>query len=120
MARILSNKELAAQRFKRFRKMVADNKTYPLATVTYHGPSPEKASKIVVGILEGQDQTPLVRHWSGEDIAEDVETAREISHFIKDHAVSRVITSEWVLSCPHEEGVDYAKGEACPYCPDWH
>ena len=120
MARTLSDKELAAQRFEQFKKLVAENKTYPMATITYHGPSPQKASKIIVGILEDKDQSPIIREWSGTDIAEDVEAAREISQFIKDHAVARVITSEWVLSCPHEEGVDYPQGEPCPYCPDWH
>lgn len=115
-----SSQELAALRIARFTKLVAENKTYPLATITYHGPSPEKASKIVVGILGGKDQTPFVREWSGENIAEDVTAAKEISLFIKDHAVARVITSEWILSCPHEEGVDYPAGENCPYCPDWH
>ena len=119
MAKTYSKKELAAQRLDQFKRLVAENNTYPLATITYHGPSPEKASKIIVGILRAQDQTPLVREWSGEDIAEDVETAKEISQFIKDQAVSRVITSEWVLSCPHEEGVDYPVGEDCPYCLDW-
>jgi hypothetical protein len=115
-----SNKELAAQRLDRFRTLVAENTIYPVATITYHGPSPEKASKIVVGILESQDKAPLLREWSGEDIAEDVDAAKEISHFIKDHKIARVITSEWVLSCPHEEGIDYPAGENCPYCPDWH
>jgi hypothetical protein len=120
MAKPPSNKELAAQRLDRFKRLVEENKTYPLATITYHGPSPEKASKIMVGILEDRDQIPVVREWSGDDIAEDVKAAREISLFIKDHKVSRVITSEWVLSCPHEEGVDYPNGETCPYCSDWH
>ena len=119
MARTSSNKERAAQRVERFMKLVEENTTYPMATITYHGPSPEKASKIVVGILVGQDTVPLVREWSGDEIAEDVTAAREISEFIKEHAVSRVITSEWVLSCPHEEGVDYPQGEVCPSCPDW-
>jgi hypothetical protein len=113
------NKELAAQRLARFKRLVEENTTYPMATITYHGPSPEKASKIIVGILEGQDKIPLVREWLGEDIAEDEKAAREISLFVKEHAVSRVITSEWVLSCPHEEGVDYPNGEVCPFCPDW-
>ncbi len=120
MARTLSKKELAAQRLDSFKRLVEENKTYPLATITYHGPSPEIASKIIVGILEDQDQIPIVKEWSGDHIAEDVEAAKEISRFIKDQAVSRVITSEWVLSCPHEEGVDYPKGEDCPYCPGWH
>lgn len=119
MARTSTNKELAAQRLDQFKRLVAENTTYPLATITYHGPSPEKASKIIVGILEAQDQPPIVEEWSGENIAEDVEAAKEISQFIKDQAVSRVITSEWVLSCPHEEGVDFPAGEDCPYCPDW-
>lgn len=120
MARTSSKKELAAQRLDQFKRLVEENTTYPLATITYHGPSPEKASKIVLGILKGEDQTPIVKEWSGEDIAEDVEAAKEISQFIQDQAVSRVITSEWVLSCPHEEGVDYPSGEDCPHCPGWH
>jgi len=120
MAGTPSNKELAAQRLNSFRKLVAENQTYPLATITYHGPSPARASKIVVGILTDKDQAPLLREWSGEDISEDVNAAREISLFIKEHTVARVITSEWVLSCPHEEGVDYPEGEVCPFCPDWH
>jgi hypothetical protein len=114
-----SGKELANQRKEQFRRLVAENKTYPLATITYHGPSPWQASKIKVGILTGDDQAPVLREWKGEDIAEDVEAAREISLFIKDHDVARVLTSEWVLSCPHEEGVDYPLGESCPLCPDW-
>jgi len=120
MAQDNSQKALAAQRLARFRQLVAENNTYPLATITYHGPSPETASKIVVGILDEKDRLPIIKEWSGEDVADDVEAAREISQFIKDQAVSRVITSEWVLSCPHEEGVDYPKGEDCPYCPGWH
>ena len=120
MTKSPSNIELAAQRLDRFKKLVEENQIYPLATVTYHGPSPDKASKIMVGILEDQNQIPIVKVWSGEDIAEDVEAAREISLFIKDHKVSRVITSEWVLSCPHEEGVDFPEGEVCPYCSGWH
>ncbi len=115
----LSGKDLAQQRKERFRRLVAENTTYPLATITYQGPSPYQATKIVVGILAGDDQPPIVREWTGEDIAEDEEAAREISLFIKEHNVARVLASEWVLSCPHEEGVDYPLGEVCPFCPDW-
>ena len=111
--------ELAKQRKEQFRQLVAENTTYPLATITYHGPSPWKATKTVVGILAGDDQAPIIREWTGEDIADDVDAAREISQFVKEHDVARVLTSEWVLSCPHEEGVDYPLGESCPLCPDW-
>lgn len=120
MAGLKSNQDLANKRKKQFRQLVGDNSTYPLATVTYHGPSPDLASKIIVGILSAKEQPPIIKEWSGEGIAEDVKTAREIALFIQKHDVSRVLTSEWVLSCPHEEGLDYPDGELCPFCPDWH
>ncbi len=114
-----SRKELAGQRKEQFRRLVSENNIYPLATITYHGPSPFYATKIAVGILTGDERAPIIKEWTGENIAEDVEAAKEISQFIQEHDVARVLTSEWVLSCPHEEGVDYPLGESCPFCPDW-
>jgi hypothetical protein len=113
------NKDLAQQRKEQFRRLVAENSTYPLATITYHGPSPHLASKIVVGILSAEGKDPVVREWTGDDISEDVAAAREIARFIEEYQVARVLTSEWVLSCPHQEGVDYQLGEDCPLCPEW-
>lgn len=115
-----SIQDLAQKRKDNFRKLVSENTTYPLATITYRGPSPEQASKIIVGIISAKDQAPIIREWTGDNIAEDVESAREIARFIQKNDVARVLTSEWVLSCPHEEGVDYPVGEICPFCPDWH
>lgn len=120
MAGAKSGKDLAEQRKAQFRKLVAENTLYPLATVTYHGPSPSDANTITVGILPGVEEPPIVKQWSGAGIAEDEGAAREIGQFIKEHDVARVLTSEWVLSCPHEEGVDYPLGQVCPYCPAWH
>ena len=120
MAGKKSNQDLVQKRKEKFRKLVSENTAYPLATITYRGPSPEQASKIIVGIISAKDQAPIIREWTGEDIAEDVDSAREIAAFIQENDVSRVLTSEWVLSCPHEEGVDYPEGELCPFCPDWH
>jgi hypothetical protein len=115
-----SNQELSDRRKDQFRNLVTENNTYPLATITYHGPGPNQATKIVVGIIRTKEQMPIIQSWTGPDIADDVESAREISLFLKEHNVSRVLTSEWVLSCPHEEGVDYPAGQACPQCPDWY
>ena len=115
-----SIQDLANKRKNKFRKLVSENKSYPLATITYRGPSPDLASKIIVGIISAKDKAPAIREWTGEGIAEDVEAARDIARFIQEKDVSRVLTSEWVLSCPHEEGVDYPEGELCPFCPDWH
>ncbi len=109
----------ARQRKAKFHRLVAKNKTYPLATITYHGPHPDHATRISVGIITSDEEEPVVRHWTGEDIAEDVKAAREIAAFLKEHEVERVITSEMVLSCPHQEGLDYPEGEECPYCDFW-
>ncbi len=120
MSETKSIQDLAKKRKNKFRKLVSENTIYPLATITYRGPNPEQASKIIVGILSSKDQAPIIREWSGEGIAEDAESAREIALFIQENDVSRVLTSEWVLSCPHDEGIDYPEGEQCPFCPDWH
>jgi hypothetical protein len=120
MPRSEKTKKEYHRRKNQFKTLIAENQSYPLATITYHGPSPDMATKIIVGIIKSQDTSPIIRYWSGDDIAEDVESAREISLFIKEHDVARVLTSEWVLSCPHEEGVDFPEGNSCPYCPDWH
>ncbi len=114
-----SVKTLAQQRKAKFRELISKNSIFPLATITYHGPSPAKANKIIVGILKSKEYEPIVKEWMGEDIAEDVFSAREISLFLKEHEVARVLTSEWVLSCPHKEGVDFPPGEDCPHCPEW-
>ena len=120
MAGIKSIQELANKRKEKFRVLVSENTVFPLATITYRGSSPDQASKIIVGVISAKNQAPIIREWSGEGIAEDVESAREIALFIQKNDVARVLTSEWVLSCPHEEGVDYPEGEKCPFCPDWH
>ena len=120
MAGTKSIQELANKRKEKFRVLVSENTVYPLATITYRGPSPNQATKIIVGVITAKDQAPVIREWSGEGIAEDVESAREIALFIKENDAARVLTSEWVLSCPHAEGVDYPEGEQCPLCPDWH
>lgn len=113
-------KQHVEERAAKFKRMVAENDTYPLATVSYHGPDPEHATKISVGIIHSEEEEPLVRHWKGEDIAEDVSAAREITRFLQRQGVERVIASEMVMSCPHEEGVDYPEGEECPVCTFWH
>jgi len=114
-----SNKTLSEKRKNIFKALISENTSYPLATITYHGPSPALATKIVVGILKSKDVAPIIQTWSGDDVGEDVESAREISLFIKEHDVARVLTSERVLSCPHVEGIDFPEGELCPLCPDW-
>ena len=110
----------AEQRKAQFVKLISKNTTFPLATITYHGPDPKQATKITIGILKDKDQSPVIKSWSGDNIAEDENAAKEIALFIQAHDIARVLTSEWVLSCPHEAGLDYPEGEVCPFCPDWY
>ena len=111
--------KLAKKRREKFRKLLVENETYPLATITYHGPDDKTATKISVGIVKSKEDAPIVKHWTGEGIAEDIDAAHEISQFLEEQAVARAITSESVMSCPHVEGVDYPEGEDCPQCPFW-
>jgi len=110
----------AEQRKAQFVKLISKNTTFPLATITYHGPNPEQATKLTVGILKDKEQSPVIKSWTGDNIAGDEAAAREIALFLQTNNVARVLTSEWVLSCPHEPGQDYPEGEHCPHCPDWY
>ncbi len=33
--------------------------------------------------------------------------------------IALILGVDRILGCPHEEGIDYAVGEACPQCPHW-
>ena len=37
-----------------------------------------------------------------------------MQEFMKRHHVERVVTADRIMGCPHEEGIDYPKGEVCP------
>jgi hypothetical protein len=62
-----------------------------------------------------------LRRWFADsgDIRKDLATSEEISLFLQSHGVRSVGMTETILGCPHEEGIDYPSGEACPQCPYW-
>ena len=39
--------------------------------------------------------------------------------FVEKHDAVSVFVAGKILGCPHEEGVDYPEGGACPDCPFW-
>ena len=58
--------------------------------------------------------------WDGEmDVRLDRRIGRGVTGFFKEHGVRRVGTTPGLAGCPHEEGIDYPEGEACPACPFW-
>ncbi|HOT91865.1 MAG TPA: hypothetical protein PLJ78_07585 [Anaerolineae bacterium] len=96
---------------------------YPAATIACYGPDDKFASKIVVGIVpsEKEEDDILVQKWFSEekDVRSDTEIARQVLEYIAEHNVRRVIIVDRIIGCPHEEGIDYPKGEKCPLCPFW-
>lgn len=94
---------------------------FPLATVALYGPTGKKATKLVVGIVLQEDAEPsAMRKWfSTEDIRKDLDLYDEIVEFIRGHHVRSVAMADRIIGCPHEEGIDYPEGEACPECPFW-
>ena len=102
----------------------ANRKTgYPLGTIAYYGPDNTFASKVVVGIVlsEKDDDVVELRKWFAEtaDARQDQAINQQILDFVNEHNVQRVAMVDRLIGCPHEEGVDYPEGEACPHCPYW-
>lgn len=95
---------------------------YPVATVAFYGPDDRRASKVAVGIVpaEQADATDLERWFSADrDIRDDLDIAAAIQRFIEKHGAKTVVLADRIIGCPHEEGVDYARGATCPQCPFW-
>jgi hypothetical protein len=102
----------------------AQRKTgYPLATLAYYGPDNTRASKAVVGIVvseQAADVAELQKWWADTtDARTDPAILQQILDFLDQRQVQRVVMVDRILGCPHEEGIDYPEGEACPQCPDW-
>ena len=94
---------------------------YPVGTIAFYGPTAQQATKVAVGIVVREGAEPEMERWYGEerDLRFDEEVARQISAFLREHQVLSVSMVDQIIGCPHEEGVDYPEGEACPRCPYW-
>ncbi len=95
---------------------------YPVGTVAFYGPDNKRASKVVAGIVPAEHAEPShLERWYSED--HDVRYAPEIGEatlaFLRAHGVRSVVLADGIIGCPHEEGVDYPEGQACPQCPFW-
>ena len=96
---------------------------YPLATVSAHGPDNTRATKLVAGILRraGQEEPDWIRNWRSDatDVRNDPLIAAELAEWLGSHGVKETITSDRIIGCPHEEGMDFPRGADCPFCPFW-
>jgi hypothetical protein len=95
---------------------------WPVATVALYGPDDRTATKLTVGIVpaEHAKATDLRRWFSkeGTDIRNDIQVAEEVLAFITEAGAKSVVTTNRIIGCPHEEGIDY-EGDTCPVCPFW-
>jgi hypothetical protein len=62
-----------------------------------------------------------MRRWFAEtgDIRADARVMAEVATFLREQGASSVAMMNRIIGCPHEEGIDYPDGEACPQCPFW-
>ena len=95
---------------------------YPVGTVAFYGPDDTRATKVAVGIVpaENAEPTQLERWFNDErDVRADAAIGKAILDFLAAHGVRSVALTGGIIGCPHEEGVDYPEGQACPRCPFW-
>jgi hypothetical protein len=96
---------------------------YPLATIAAYGPDSTLATKLVVSVLARKDQrNPTAsRTWTTHavDVRHDPVIAADVADFLKEHGTKQSVTSDRIIGCPHEEGIDYPMGRTCPRCPFW-
>jgi hypothetical protein len=95
---------------------------YPVGTIAFYGPDDQRASKVAVAVIVAKGAEPVeLRRWFSEsgDVRNDVAIFDEIALFLRAHEVRTVAMPEEMMGCPHEEGIDYPQGEACPQCPFW-
>jgi hypothetical protein len=92
---------------------------YPVATVAHYGPDDRTTTKIAVGIVNQHNMVLALERWAGPDVARNPEIAAQIQQLITQYGAKRVIITDGVIGCPHEEGIDFPLGEDCPFCPFW-
>ncbi|HEX7778873.1 MAG TPA: DUF1186 domain-containing protein [Vicinamibacterales bacterium] len=96
---------------------------YPLGIIALYGPDNTRATKLVASIVnDPQRPDPVaMQKWTTEatDIRQDPAVAEDLSTFLRRHGVKDRVTAGRIIGCPHEEGIDYPMGRACPRCPFW-
>ena len=95
---------------------------YPLATIAAYGPDNTLATKLVVSVIERRDDdATAMRSWTTEavDVRHDRAIAADVALFLGQHRAKETVTSDRIIGCPHEEGIDHPMGRTCPLCPFW-
>ena len=95
---------------------------YPIATVAFYGPDDQVATKVAAAILphEDGDVSHLQRwHAHAGDVRADDAIGAAVLAFVRARGARTIAMVDQIIGCPHEEGIDYPVGVACPRCPFW-
>jgi hypothetical protein len=92
---------------------------FPVGTVADYGPDDVTITKIAAGVIVDEFADPIVERFFGAGVATDAKVAEQIKQFFARHGVQKVVVSDGVMGCPHEEGIDFPRGGACAKCPFW-
>jgi hypothetical protein len=94
---------------------------YPVGTIAFYGPDNRRASKVAISIIPWEGAEPKLHRLFSEtgDVRTDAVILDEIAAYLRQHSVRSIAMADEIIGCPHEEGIDYPMGEACPQCPYW-
>jgi hypothetical protein len=62
-----------------------------------------------------------MRTWTTDagDVRHDSLIAAEMAAWLSAQGIKHTLSHDRIIGCPHEEGIDYPLGRACPQCPFW-
>ncbi|MCX6953385.1 MAG: hypothetical protein NTV51_14635 [Verrucomicrobia bacterium] len=103
------------------KKAKGGDQGFPKATLAFYGPDDKRATKAVLGIfLREGDEGTIHRYFNEEkDVRYHLGVQADVLARLREHEVRSLIMVDKIFGCPHEEGIDYPSGEACPKCPYW-
>lgn len=95
---------------------------YPAVTVAFYGPDDQLATKAVASLILHEDgDIEAMEKWFAKDgdVRNDRSIKAEMLAFFAEANPKSIVTTDRIIGCPHEEGIDYPEGEWCPECPFW-
>jgi hypothetical protein len=92
---------------------------YPIGTVAMYGPDDKTTTKIAAGVIVRDGANAIIKRWVATNVTTNPKVRQEMKDFFLQHGVNSVAVSEGNMGCPHEEGLDFPRGEDCPFCPFW-
>ena len=94
-----------------------------VVTIALYGPDDSLATKLVASAVHQKNgKIKDMKKWfssSHSDVRKADNTVQGVADFIEKWKPSTVVSPDRIIGCPHEEGIDYPEGEACPQCSFW-